>query len=133
MKTFKTILALFMLVSLCSINTMAQNNGKSSKFEWGTETEPLCFWCPCANDGLGEFLCGTLKVNMVANSKTEHWNMKGKLVGSESGRIYRFSRTETIKVESGEWVLNMRTIGENGLVTYWQIVVDDENETSYCR
>lgn len=123
-----------MLVGLCSMNTMAQNNGKSSKFEWGTEEEPFCFWCPCANDGMGEFLCGTIEVHMLANSKSEHWNMKGKkLVGSETGRIYRFSRTETYKYESGEMVLNVRTIGENGLVTYWQIVVDHENETSFCR
>ena len=134
MKTFKSILTLFIVAGFCSLNVMAQNNGKSSKETWGTETEPFCFWCPCANDGQGELLCGTLEVKVVKNSKTEHWNMKGKkLVGSETGQIYRFTRTETTRLQTGEIVLNVRTTGDNGLVTYWQLVGSYENETFFCR
>ena len=134
MKTFKSILVLIIVSGFCSLNTMAQNNGKSSQETWGTDTEPFCFWCPCANDGFGEFLCGTIEVKTVENVKTEHWNIKGKkLVGSETGKIYRFSRTENISLETGEMVITIRTTGENGLVTYYQLVGNYENETFFCR
>ncbi len=134
MKTFKSLLALMIVTGFFSMNLMAQNNGKSSKFEWGTEEEPFCFWCPCANDGVGEFLCGTVVFHQVVNKKIEHWNMKGnKLVGSETGQIYRFVRTETSKLGTDKIVLNVRTIGENGLVTYWKLEGDWETETFFCR
>ncbi len=134
MKTLKSILALLIVGGFCSMTAMAQNNGKSSQETWGSEAEPFCFWCPCANDGLGEFLCGIIEVKVVGNSKTEHWNIKGKkLVGSESGKIYRFSRTENIKLETGEIIITVRTTGENGLVTYYQLVANNEQETFFCR
>lgn len=134
MKTFKSLLALIIVAAFCSMNVLAQDNKKSTKFEWGTEEQPFCFWCPCANDGAGEFLCGTVVFHQLVNSKIEHWNMKGnKLLGSETGSIYRFVRTETFKNKTGKIVLNMRTTGENGLITYWQLVGDLENETFFCR
>ena len=134
MKTFKSIVALLIVAGFCSMNVIAQNNGKSIKYTQGTETEPFCFWCPCANDGLGEYLCGIVEFKVVKNAKTEHWNIKGKkLIGSESGKIYRFSRTETTRFHTGEIVLNVRTTGENGLVTYWQLVGNYENQTFFCR
>ena len=83
---------------------------------------------------MGEYLCGTLVVHKVLNKKMEHWNMKGgKLIGSETGRTYTFVRTDNIKLTTGEIVINVRTIGENGLTTYWQVRGNWENETFFCR
>lgn len=134
MKIFKSVLALIIMVSFCSTSMMAQNSKKSVKYSWGTVEEPFCFWCPCANDGEGEYLCGTVVFHEVVNSKIAHMNMKGnKLIGSESGRTYTFIRTDNTKLKLGKIVINVRTIGDNGLVTYWQVVGDFEHETFFCR
>ena len=121
-----------------SINSFAQQEKISERFTWGTDDNPFCFWCPCAGDldddgiPMGEYLCGVVTFHKVVNKNVEHWNIKGgKLIGSETGRIYNFVRTDNIKLETGEIVLSVRTIGENGLTTFWQLVFDDEK--FYCR
>jgi len=151
MKTFKKLLAVFAVICLFGTGAFAQNGKITDKFSWGTQEEPFCFYCPCANDGNGEWLCGTIVLHIALNSKVEHWNMKGnKLEGSETGKIYHFVRTENVKWNddgSAEVVMNVRTIGEGGLTTYWQIVgtatipewygdwfpSEPTFETFYCR
>lgn len=140
MKKFKFLLAGFVVVFFFSTSVNAQKEKVSERFSWGTEAEPFCFWCPCAGEldeegyPMGEYLCGIVTVHKVLNKKMEHWNMKGgKLIGSETGRIYTFVRTDNIKLTTGEIVINVRTIGENGLTTYWQVRGSWENQTFYCR
>lgn len=139
MKTLKFFAAVAMVL-LFSANVFAQKEKISERFKWGTQEESFCFWCPCAGnvdeDGnpMGEYLCGVVTFHVVINKNIEHWNIKGgKLIGSETGLTYNFVRTDNVKLETGELVLNVRTIGENGLTTYWQIVGTLENETFYCR
>lgn len=140
MKNLKFLFASVLMVFIFSSNVFAQKDKISEKFSWGTETVPFCFWCPCAGEldeegiAMGEDLCGVVTFHVVINKNIEHWNIKGgKLTGSETGRTYNFVRTENKKLESGELVLNVRTIGENGLTTFWQIRGTLENETFYCR
>jgi len=139
MKTLK-LFAAFVMTMFVITTVTAQNEKISERFSMGTQEESFCFWCPCAGDmdaegnPMGEFLCGVVTFHVVMNKNVEHWNIKGgKLVGSETGRIYNFVRTDNVKLATGEIVLNVRTIGENGLTTYWQIVGSLDNETFYCR
>lgn len=140
MKNLKILLASLLMVFLFSSNAFAQKEKISERYSWGTETVPFCFWCPCAGDldeegiAKGEDLCGVVTFHVVKNKNIEHWNVKGgKLTGSETGRIYNFVRTDNVKLKTGELSLNVRTIGENGLTTFWQIKGRLEDEIFYCR
>jgi len=122
MKNLNALLVLVILICFAGMDAIAQsekNMGKSVK--WSQE---MCFPCPCANDGEGEFLCGKVTFHVVVNDNVEHWNIIGaKLVGDISGEKYNFSRSSMYKPETGELVLNVRTKGKNGLVTFWNIML----------
>jgi len=132
--------ALLFFVAMSSNAQSVMNMGKSSM-----ETIDMCFPCPCANDGEGEWLCGTIMFHVVVNDNVEHWNIIGaKLEGNITGQKYTFSRTSVFKPETGELVLNVRTKGENGLVTFWQIIgeavydgeyeaLNEEDVKFYCK
>lgn len=141
MKTFKFLMATFIVVFLVSMNTYAQ----SKSVIWQTD---MCFFCPCANDAQGEMLCGTLIFHVVENNSIVRWNIiGGTLTGETTGKTYHFSRTSTFDPETGKLVLNVRTKGEGGLVTFWQIVgegvydeafdeyfpVMEEDQKFFCR
>lgn len=138
MKTLKILIAAFCLVFFFSTNLFAQNEKKSERFTWGTQEESFCFWCPCAGDHdedgypMGEYLCGVVNLHVVLNKNVEHWNIKGgKLIGSETGRTYTFVRTENIKLGDERFVINIRTLGENGLTTFYHGTLI--NDIFYCR
>jgi hypothetical protein len=138
MKTLKFLLAAFVILFFFSSNLFAQKEKISETFNWGTQEEAFCFWCPCAGDldadgnPLGEYLCGVVTVHVVLNKNVEHWNIKGgKLIGSETGRSYTFVRTDNIKLNSDSFVINIRTLGENGLTTFYHGTLI--NDTFYCR
>ncbi len=144
MKTLKFLMASFILFGFAVTNVDAQSlNSQSKSFKWEQE---MCFPCPCANDGQGEFLCGTIMFHVVENGNVIHWNIiGGNLVGDITGRKYTFSRTSTYKPETGELVLNVRTKNQKGLVTYFQIngiasfdgneyhALDGEDVKFFCR
>lgn len=144
MKKFKVLLASLIVLCFFATNLEAQSLKSLSKsIKWEQE---MCFPCPCANDGQGELLCGTIMFHVVDNGNVIHWNIiGGKLEGLDSGLKYTFSRTSTYKPETGELVLNVRTKGKNGLVTFWQIIgeasfdgeeydaLNGEDVKFYCR
>jgi len=137
MKTLK-LFAVFFVVMLLSINVMAQKEKISDRYNWGTQEEFFCFWCPCAGDldlegnPMGEWLCGVVTFHVVINKNLEHWNIHaGHLTGSETGRTYTFNRTDNIKLADGSFVINIRTLGENGLTTFYHGTLN--GETFYCR
>jgi len=126
MKILKTFLIGFALLGMLTFSANAQ--GVSSRMV----SVPMVFWCGCA----GEYVGGTLNVQIVMNANLIHYNIKTeKLVGLyldestgefiESGNEYTFTRVINYKSESGDLVLNMRnvrTAGEVvGLVTNYQV------------
>ena len=120
MKNLKILLAVVIVFCFVATKTEAQNlKSQLISLKWEQE---MCFPCPCANDGEGELLCGTIMFHLVENDKVIHWNIiGGKLEGNITGRKYTFSRTSTYKPETGELVLKVRTKNQNGLVTFFQI------------
>lgn len=137
MKTCRLLAALALLLFLSS-NVFAQKDQISERYSWGTQEEFFCFWCPCAGDldedgyPLGEYLCGIVTFHVVINKNLEHWNIHGgHLVGSETGRRYTFNRNDNIKLADGSFVINIRTLGENGLTTFYHGTL--LGETFYCR
>jgi len=137
MKTLKLIAA-FAFGILISTNVFAQKEKISERYSWGNQEEFFCFWCPCAGDldnegyPMGEYLCGIVTFHVVINKNVEHWNIHGgQLTGSETGRVYTFNRTENIKMADGSFVVNIRTLGENGLTTFYHGSL--VNDTFYCR
>lgn len=126
MKILKSLLIGFALIGMLTFSANAQ--GVSSRME----QYPILFWCGCA----GEYVGGTVSVQMVVNANLVHHNVKTeRLVGlywdestqnwMESGNEYTFTRVVNYRPETGELVLNMRnvrTVGEVvGLVTKNQV------------
>lgn len=130
MKNLRALLVFVAMVCFISMNTFAQsetNMGKSVMW-----TQDMCFPCPCANGGEGEWLCGSVTFHVVINDNVEHWNIiGGKLEGDTTGEKYNFSRSSMYKPETGELVLNVRTKGKKGLVTFWQIIGEAEFDGEY--
>jgi hypothetical protein len=51
-------------------------------------------WVPCANDGEGEFISGTLSIHVVSKEEgnAQFWHHQpggGIMVGAETGNVYR--------------------------------------------
>lgn len=112
----------FLFVSLIGLFFFASTSVDAQKVS-KKSTEYLEFWCPCANDEIGEFLTGDVSFHVVENANVIHWNIiGGQLKGETTGKTYNFSRTSTYKKSTGELVLNIRTKGENGLTTFYQII-----------
>lgn len=144
MKNLKLLFASLIVLCFVATNLEAQSlKSQSKSIKW---EEEMCFPCPCANDGQGEWLCGTVMFHVVENDNIIHWNIiGGKLEGDITGRKYTFSRTSTYKPNTGELVLNVRTKNQKGLVTFFQIngeasfdgneyhALNGEDVKFYCR
>ena len=121
MKTLKFILPALLFVSLVfSVSAQSElSMGKSSKMVM----DDLCFYCPCANDGAGEMLCGKVLFHVVMNGNKIHWNVIGtKLTGSITGAKYTLSNVNNYDMESGEVHFTVRTKGPGGLTTFITVV-----------
>ncbi|NQU52966.1 MAG: hypothetical protein HQ522_10555 [Bacteroidetes bacterium] len=132
----------FLFVSLIVVFFFVSTSVDAQKVstKW---TEYIEFPCPCA----GEILTGDVSFHVVENANVIHWNIiGGQLKGATTGKTYNFSRTSTFKLSTGELVLNIRTKGENGLTTYFQIIgeagldeygeyvpLDGANVTWFCK
>ena len=126
MKILKSFLICLALLGMLTFSANAQ--GVSSRME----QYPIMFWCTCA----GEYVGGTVSVQMVMNANLVHYNVKTeRLVGlywdestqawMESGNEYTFTRVVNYRPATGDLVLNMRnvrTVGQVvGLVTKNQV------------
>jgi hypothetical protein len=68
---------------------------------------PWKIFIPCANDGLGEWLTGTLTLHYVTNKNCwyHHQAMGCVLVGEDTGTVYRVTGiTEHTTIEAGKYI-----------------------------
>jgi hypothetical protein len=123
MKKIKILTAGLMI---CSFFLTAHLNaqGTSGKIVM----EDFTFWCSCANDGLGEFINGTIIWQETENNNFQKVNIKGKdIVGLTTGNTYNFTRTSHYDPMTGRLVMNTRNVQKGtGLVTFWQIIGEAE-------
>jgi len=82
---------------------------------------------------LGEDLCGFVTFhNVYVNGELKHQNVKGKkLIGAVTGKVYRITNVQNLNGKGMEMIV--RTTGENGLVTYYTLLINPYKEVFLCR
>ena len=133
MKTSRIVTLILLVLSFGLGTTAAQDQEPDKKYTWGSQESPFCFWCPCANNGQGEWLCGVITFHETLNKNGHHLKIQAnKLEGSETGWTYRISNVQFTSFKKGTFTMTIRTTGKGGLVTY---VTMDENGLvrSYCH
>ena len=153
----KRIVFVFPLILLMGLVTIKPANSQSQSYKWES---PFEYWIPCANDGIGEWITGSLKVHWVFHSNKDGslTTMNGQLhsldlIGMETGDSYRLQRVWNYKFDiepigegayTTRWIYKMRIVG-NGVKFTWithqhltirpdgTIVVDINNENIECE